>query len=119
MPDLYFGLTQGKWQEAVKEMRKILIARAKRNATIYYSELTEKLLPIANIEPHSYAMANMLGEISVDEHNSGKPLLSAEKNFMLYSLFLHLFYARIEGSVWFLRFLSITKLKKPATETLL
>lgn len=32
---------------------------------------------IANIEPHSYAMASLLGEISVDEHNSGRPLLSA------------------------------------------
>ena len=52
MTDLYFGLTQEKWHEASKEMRKILIARAKRNA-------------------------NMLGEISVDEHNAGKPLLSA------------------------------------------
>ena len=77
MTDKYFGLTHEQWHEASKEMRKILIARAKRNATVYYSELSDKLLPIANIEPHSYAMANMLGEISVDEHNAGRPLLSA------------------------------------------
>ena len=77
MSDLYYGLTHEQWHEASKEMRKILITRVKRNATVYYSELTERLLHIANIEPHSYAMASMLGEISVNEYNSGRPLLSA------------------------------------------
>lgn len=77
MKKTYFGLTHEQWHEARKEMRTILIKRVMRNATIYYSELSQKLAHIANIEPHSYAMANLLGEISVDEYYSGRPLLSS------------------------------------------
>lgn len=56
-------------------MRDILIERAKVRGMIPYSELVENITAI-QLDPHSYALAHMLGEISEDEDNGGRGMLT-------------------------------------------
>ena len=70
-----YGLPIEKWEEAKEEIRKILIGRAKILNPISYSELASQIMTI-QIEPHEYALAEMLGEISIAEDNAGRGLLS-------------------------------------------
>jgi len=70
-----YGFSIEKWEEAKEEIRKILIARAKSQNLISYSELASQIMTI-EIEPHAYALHEMLGEISIDEDNAGRGLLT-------------------------------------------
>jgi len=63
------------WNNAKKEMRQILIERAKVRGMIPYSELVAKIKTIS-LEPESYALAAMLGEISSEEDAAGRGLLT-------------------------------------------
>lgn len=56
-------------------MRQILIEKAKVSETIPYSGLTKQITTI-NIDPESYALAAMLGEISGAEDDVGRGMLS-------------------------------------------
>jgi hypothetical protein len=56
-------------------MRQILIERAKVRETIPYSELVTKVKAI-NLDPNSYALATMLGEISTAEATAGRGMLT-------------------------------------------
>ncbi len=71
-----YGYSQEIWDRAKKEVRGILIEVAKASKTILYSELVNKIKTI-QLEPDSYALANMLGEISSSEDNAGRGMLSA------------------------------------------
>jgi hypothetical protein len=73
--DLNFGYTQAEWDAAKNEMRLILIRRAKLRGTIPYSEVTSQIHSIV-LEPHSPAMAAILGEISEEEDTAGHGMLS-------------------------------------------
>jgi len=73
--DTKYGYSIVDWNKAKKEMRQILINRAKVRGQIPYSELTKKIKTI-NIEPESYALAAMLGEISGEENAKGRGMLS-------------------------------------------
>jgi len=64
-----------KWNEAKEEMKQILIRRAKVRGMIPYSELAGKINAIS-IQPESYALAAMLGEISSEENAAGHGMLS-------------------------------------------
>jgi hypothetical protein len=64
-----------KWNKGKEEMRQILISRAKVRGMIPYSELTQKIKSI-NLDPESYALAAMLGEISSEENAAGRGMLS-------------------------------------------
>lgn len=64
-----------KWNKGKEEMRQILISRAKVRGMIPYSELTSKIKSI-NLDPESYALAAMLGEISSEENAAGRGMLS-------------------------------------------
>ncbi|MGH7808310.1 MAG: hypothetical protein ACRENT_09480 [Thermodesulfobacteriota bacterium] len=70
-----YGYKLSDWNRAKKEMRKILIERAKVRGMITYSELSEKITTI-HLEPDSYALAAMLGEISTEEDGAGCGMLS-------------------------------------------
>ncbi len=70
-----YGFSIEKWEEAKEEIRKILVARAKISNPISYSELASQIMTI-EIEPHTYALHEMLGEISIDEDNAGRGLLT-------------------------------------------
>ena len=70
-----YGLKHEEWETAKKEMRDILISRASARGMITYSELVSKLKTI-KLEPESFALATMLGEISTEENAAGRGMLS-------------------------------------------
>ena len=71
-----FGYDAQLWDAAKDEARQILIAKAKSDSpTITYSELTDQMRTI-RMEPDSYALKMMLGEISSEEDELGHGMLS-------------------------------------------
>jgi hypothetical protein len=76
--ETYFGYPVGQWERAREEARQILVDRARlgdEGDDITYSELCEQISSI-ELEPHSYALSHLLGEISEAEHQEERPLLS-------------------------------------------
>ena len=64
------------WIKAKEETRKILIETVKGSEKIIsYSNLAEKIKTL-QLEPHSDALATMLRDISIDETNQGRGMLS-------------------------------------------
>ena len=70
-----YGYSLSDWENAKREMRNILIEIAKKQDTISYSELVRKVL-IISLEANSYALADMLGEISTAEDAARRGMLS-------------------------------------------
>lgn len=70
-----YGYDLQKWAAAKEEMRQAMIQRAKLRGMIPYSELVEKVTEI-DLEPNSYALAAMLGEVSSEEDAAGRGMLS-------------------------------------------
>jgi len=70
-----YGFTKAEWKKAKDEVRNILIRRAKVRGMIPYSELVADVKTI-NLKPESYALAEMLGEVSTAEDEAGRGLLS-------------------------------------------
>jgi hypothetical protein len=70
-----YGYEQDEWDQAKAEMRSALIERAKVRGMIPYSELVEKITTI-ELEPNSYALAAMLGEVSTEEAAADRGMLS-------------------------------------------
>lgn len=70
-----FGYSESDWAKAKAQTRKALIRSAKRDQDICYSDLVPLIEAIA-FEPHDVRLFHLLGEISTDEHNSSRPLLS-------------------------------------------
>lgn len=76
MTEKWFGFPLSDWDETKEMARGILQARAARpSPTISYSELGTQLRPIA-FEPDSKAFHQMLGEISSEEDDAGRGMLS-------------------------------------------
>ncbi len=74
---LKYGYDPKDWQAAKDEMVQILGSRVRAgNGPMTYGELCSKLTTVS-IEPHSYALAHMLGEVSDDEDSAGRGMLSA------------------------------------------
>jgi hypothetical protein len=69
-----YGYAIERWNEAKSEVRQNLVERARRGGTIPYSELVEQVMAI-RLEPDSYALAHMLGEVS-EEDAAGRGMLS-------------------------------------------
>jgi len=74
--DIKYGYTEVEWENAKKEIRNILIGVSKNRGLIAYFELSKKVQSI-RIEHYSYALAQMLGEISTEEDAVGHEMLSA------------------------------------------
>lgn len=70
-----YGYENADWEAAKEEMRSILIERAKVGGTIPYSDLVNQVTTI-HLEPHSHALATMLGEISSEEDAAGRGMLT-------------------------------------------
>lgn len=70
-----YGFEPGEWEAAKGEMRAALVERAKVRGMIPYSELVEKITTI-ELEPNSYALAAMLGEVSTEEAAADRGMLS-------------------------------------------
>ncbi|MGO8236088.1 hypothetical protein ACC806_07780 [Rhizobium ruizarguesonis] len=64
------------WRKAKDKALTILRQRAKRSDPITYSELASKISAV-QMEPHDPRLAHFLGEISTDEHEGGRPLITA------------------------------------------
>ncbi|GJM18277.1 MAG: hypothetical protein DHS20C14_04900 [Phycisphaeraceae bacterium] len=75
LPPGPFEWTPEVWDSAKKEVRAALIERAKLRGMITYSELADQLTAI-KVAPHDVRYFSLLGEVSIDEHNEGRPLLS-------------------------------------------
>jgi len=71
-----YGYAESDWDTAKDEMCQILIARARVRGMIPYSALCDGVRSI-RIEPHAFALAAMLGEISTSESAEGRGMLSA------------------------------------------
>ena len=74
MPEKY-GFDIDDWNAAKEEMREALAERAKVRGMIPYSELVNQVTTIS-LEPNSYALAAMLGEISAEEDEAGRGMLT-------------------------------------------
>lgn len=75
MTATYYGYPADQWEKAREEMRQILIERARLRGMIPYSTLVSKIQTI-RMEPESYALAAMLGEVSSAEDAAGRGMLS-------------------------------------------
>ncbi|MEJ5375822.1 MAG: hypothetical protein WHX93_04530 [bacterium] len=70
-----YGYSIADWNKAKEEMRRILVDRARVRGMIPYSELVSQISTI-QMEPESYALAAMLGEISREEDDAGRGMLT-------------------------------------------
>jgi hypothetical protein len=70
-----YGYKVSDWELAKEEIRSFLIERAKARQPIAYSDLAARVETI-HFEPRSYAFASMLGEISTEEDDFGRGMLS-------------------------------------------
>lgn len=73
--DNRYGFSHIDWNSAKQEMREILIERARARGTISYSELVAGVKSIT-LEPHSHSLDAILGEISSEEDNNGRGMLT-------------------------------------------
>lgn len=71
-----FGYEFPVWNTAKEEIRNLLVARSRSsNPTIAYSDLVAAVGSI-HLEPDSYALRMMLGEISTEEDEFGHGMLT-------------------------------------------
>jgi hypothetical protein len=63
------------WAEAKVEIKNILIKKAQNQSKIYYSDLAKKIRSI-KLRPEAHVFHSMLDEISREEFNEGKGMLS-------------------------------------------
>lgn len=68
--------TPEEWELAKKQAREVLIERAKHRGMIPYGELATKILAI-EFEPHEHLFFKLLGEISSQEYQDGRGMLTA------------------------------------------
>ena len=69
------GLSQSVWEDAKEEARRAMIDAAQRQRVISYSELVGKITS-CSLEPHDPRLAHMLGEVSSEEDEAGRGLLT-------------------------------------------
>jgi len=71
-----YGFKYGDWETAKTEAKNILVATARREDLIAFSELVRKIKSIA-FEADDHRLAHLLDEISIEEDNSGRGILAA------------------------------------------
>jgi hypothetical protein len=74
--DYKWGYHIDDLDRAVEETRRILVSVAREEGTITYTDLCQRITSIS-LEPHSYALANILGRVSAAEDAGGRGMLSA------------------------------------------
>jgi len=72
--DTKYGYKAEDWKAAKEEMRQILVEQASLRGMIPYSDLVSQIETI-RMEPDSFALAHMLGDIS-EEDAAGRGMLS-------------------------------------------
>lgn len=71
-----FGLTAEEWSQAVGELRSAILKAAWQRRMTWYSEVAPSVTVI-HVEPHSALMNHLLGAIFREEHEAGRPALTA------------------------------------------
>lgn len=71
-----YGFSGSEWDMAKDEAKSYLIDKAKNKSRVAYSELAEQIHAI-DIEAHDPRMFHLLGEISVEEDEAGRGMLTA------------------------------------------
>jgi molybdopterin synthase catalytic subunit len=71
----YFDISDSDWQRGKEEMRVILQGVAARRGMIAYSELSNQMTTM-RIEAFGSPMSEMLGEITEEEDEAGRGLLT-------------------------------------------
>ena len=69
------GFAESDWNAAKEEARQVMIAVAQRCGLIFYSDLVSQITS-CRLEPHGPHLAHMLGEISSEEDESDRGLLT-------------------------------------------
>lgn len=69
------GYPQETWEAAKAEARQAMIAVAARRCVIAYSDLVAEIRTL-DLEPQGDPLAHMLGEISTDEHEAERGMLT-------------------------------------------
>jgi hypothetical protein len=70
------GFSENEWRLAKEQARAAMIRRAKRGATMTYTDLCEEVSAIS-FSPHDPRLAHFLGEISTEEDAAGRGMLTA------------------------------------------
>lgn len=73
--DFDHGFTDEVWRAAKEEARQAMIVVASREQVMSYSDLVQQITS-CDLEPHSARLAQMLGEISTEEDDEGRGLLT-------------------------------------------
>ena len=69
------GVPAESWSAAKSEARKAMTEVARQRRTMSYTELVRQIDSL-HIVPHDHRLAHMLGEISTEEDNAGRGLLT-------------------------------------------
>ena len=69
------GFPGSVWEAAKAEAREAMIAVAKQQSVIFYSDLVAEISS-CDLEPQSPQLAHMLGEVSTAEHSAGRGMLT-------------------------------------------
>ena len=69
------GFSEAVWSASKEEAREAMIRVAQREDTMFYSELVQRITS-CHLEPHDSRLAHMLGEISTEEDEVGRGLLT-------------------------------------------
>jgi len=72
---LPYGFSDDEWESAKKEVKEILIERAKLRGMMPYSELVENIQSI-NVEAHDQRLFHLLEEVSSEEDADGRGMLT-------------------------------------------
>ncbi|WP_419167127.1 hypothetical protein [Candidatus Palauibacter sp.] len=73
--NLDHGFSDEVWRAAKEEARQAMIDVASRRDVMSYSDLVQRITN-CDLEPHSSHLAHMLGEISTEENEEGRGLLT-------------------------------------------
>jgi hypothetical protein len=71
-----YGFEGSQWENAKLQGRDILIEVARRRGRIAYSELVAQIT-VLHLEPHDFRLFHLLGEISSEEDEAGRGMLTA------------------------------------------
>lgn len=70
------GFSESDWNAAKEEARQAMICVARHRETISYSDLAAKIAT-CSLEPHDPRLNRMLTQISSEENDAGRGLLTA------------------------------------------
>ncbi|MGV3582624.1 MAG: hypothetical protein ACO1N8_09975 [Methylophilus sp.] len=71
-----YGFEGTQWEKAREQATAILISVARRRGRIAYSELVQQISAL-RLEPHDSRLFHLLGEISTEENQAGRGMLTA------------------------------------------